>query len=668
MALKWHFDDETGMHQGPNNATAEHFKYQYASLVREAIQNALDAVNDTKHPVQVEINFGTLKYNAFPNFFDLKKHIEGCYTLYPDSYDKYHSMLSYFGTGDSPRIGYMKISDKNTKGMPYEENNPASPFYAFVRSFGVSAKGSEEAGGSFGFGKAAYYNCSPINTVLVSTLTPPPTPSTKGQYVFEGAAVLCTHKISGKLYSHAGFFDATEGKPTTDPSLIEGRFKRDEPGTSFFIMGFDQKKTKTAIKEMKAAVLRNFWLAIWENKLTVKFEDEEVINHDNLQNLLECVFDKPTETHKKSKNYTLKYNPRPYFQAVANAVPDEEAETSDTSLKYTDNLTHLGEVELYLYKNPAPQDRIIYMREQLMLIYSEKEPTSFGYNAVFVCKDPNGNNKLRKLENPRHDQWDEANWTDPATQQIQGEGKLILNEINDFIQKAIEEAFNTEESEETDIAGLEDYLYIPGSLIEEDESKSNKETESGNPAGEPTGQDGPINNHIENPEPTEKTPIKPVQSGVLLIEDKGKASKSKDGGEIAGTNGDKKTKKNGGHSSTKGHNIGKANIDKNDEGKYLKPLNITSCRSAAQNENGEWFHFIMFHSGVDTEQAELKVEVFNDDGTKEKINIDYTDNGKAKGCWLQNVTVKQGSNRIKIQFADNIKHAITLKAYESYEN
>ena len=71
---------------------------------------------------------------------------------------------------------YIKVSDFNTTGIGYDTDYREPAFYGFVRAAGVSNKPSANAGGSFGFGKAAYFYISPIRTIPVSTLTE------KGEY------------------------------------------------------------------------------------------------------------------------------------------------------------------------------------------------------------------------------------------------------------------------------------------------------------------------------------------------------------------------------------------------------------------------------------------------------------------------------------------------------
>lgn len=74
---KWYFADQPNVQEvGPNNAMEQNFKHHpYASLVRESIQNSLDAVLDKSEPVRMEFSFKEMRGNEYPQFFELKNHI-----------------------------------------------------------------------------------------------------------------------------------------------------------------------------------------------------------------------------------------------------------------------------------------------------------------------------------------------------------------------------------------------------------------------------------------------------------------------------------------------------------------------------------------------------------------------------------------------------------------
>ena len=127
--------------------------------------------------------------------------------MYNDSSSrkKFQPMLEYLRRAGYERIDYLEVSDENTSGMPYVKNDVKCPFYSFVQSAGNSSKNSASAGGSFGFGKAAYFNISKIRTVLISTLT------NSGQHFFQGVSSLCTHKINGEKRVPVGYYGKYAG-------------------------------------------------------------------------------------------------------------------------------------------------------------------------------------------------------------------------------------------------------------------------------------------------------------------------------------------------------------------------------------------------------------------------------------------------------------------------
>lgn len=70
---KWYFADQpNGQEVGPNNAMEQSFKsHPYASLVRESIQNSLDAVLDKSQLVRMKFLIDEMKGVDYPEFFEL---------------------------------------------------------------------------------------------------------------------------------------------------------------------------------------------------------------------------------------------------------------------------------------------------------------------------------------------------------------------------------------------------------------------------------------------------------------------------------------------------------------------------------------------------------------------------------------------------------------------
>ena len=101
LDCKWHFA-EMGANdgdQGPNSAMSQTFsQFPCAALVRESIQNSLDAVLDEDEPVVVCFEHRSLPRTDYNNFFKITDHIRGCRQYYYDNKTAnaiYPAMLDY---------------------------------------------------------------------------------------------------------------------------------------------------------------------------------------------------------------------------------------------------------------------------------------------------------------------------------------------------------------------------------------------------------------------------------------------------------------------------------------------------------------------------------------------------------------------------------------------
>lgn len=655
---KWHFADQPpgGREIGPNNAMEQSFKkHPYASLVRESIQNSLDAVLNPNEPVRMKYEFREMKSVDYPNFFDLRNHIQGCIDYYPKNPNakaKYEPMVKdlaeLYGSASTK---YIRVSDYNTKGMAYSEKDTNSPFYAFVRSAGVSAKDNTSAGGSFGFGKAAYFLISPINTIIVSTYTE------NNECYFEGVASLCTHLYNGEVKMDVGYYDEGDGKPVNQLDNIPSIFRRAEPGTDINILGCDFYFKDEIKKEMAEAVLRNFWMSIYNGKLEVQIGGNITINRENLDVLMDEYF--PDEEDKTRKSgYD---NPRPYYDAV------RYSNTSDRFVKFEENLALLGHVVLYVNKQKGVNDKLAYIRDLQMLVFSKKNKTNYGFNAVFYCDDPKGNKTLRYLENPAHDEWNLSNW--PIKSQ-KGYAKQALQEIENFKNDCINKLFNSKTKAAIDIKGLDEFLYIPTSIDEDDDIDAGNDDE-GSLFGQPTGElkDDGISVTTDIPKgddnPTISKPKNDSPTGHVMINKTTNATPSKDGTLRSG-NGQAERKPKSPGIVKPGDIKDKEKEDENGKhGIYASPITIP-YRAFSQNENGEIWHYIVLHSSE--EMPSIRLHFFGvGEETNEELSVVATNEGEINGNVIQNVHLSEGTTRLRVRFADNMMHSIKLSAEEINE-
>ena len=658
---KWYFADQPNVQEvGPNNAMEQNFKrHPYASLVRESIQNSLDAVLDKSEPVRMEFSFKEMRGADYPNFFELREHIRGCIDYYSNNHNAkviYEPMLRLFENNKlHDHLGYIRISDYNTKGMSYKEGDTNCNFYAFVRSAGVSSKDDKSAGGSFGFGKAAYYLLSPISTIIVSTCT------TNYDKFFEGSTSLCTHTYHGIKKVAFGYYDDQNGKPISDEAAIPAQFRRSDPGTDINILGFDMKYTDEAVKEMTEAVLRNFWMTIYNGKLEVKINDLINITKDNIADLMEEFF-KETDDNTRKAGY---YNPRPYFDAV------HLSKSSNKYLFFEDSLPLLGHVKLYLKKSKGSIDKIAYMRAPLMLVYSKKNKTNYGMYGVFVCDDTTeerGNDLLRKLENPAHDEWKPNNWRIDG--KVHGMGRIIMKEIDDFITKCLNTAFSLKNKIAIDIKGLEDFLYIP-TCFDEDEDLDASIFQNGNLEGRATGytQDEGCSYTTdilkEDKNPTYNKQDTTSSVGNVLINKTTNATNDT-GGDLRSGHGDSKKKTNAKGIQRPGDAKEKRTENESGEhGVFARPI-IIPYRSFSQVEDKITYHYIILHSTEEINNVRLHFFAVGEE-RDEELQLAESNIGNISGNVIRDIHLHTGRFSLKVRFSDNMKHTIKLSAEEMYE-
>ena len=655
LGCYWHFaPQEGGREDGPNDAMMQNFRGKpYSALVREAVQNSLDAVLDTSQPVRVEITFSSLNARNFTNFFNLREHIIECrdyFSWQEKAVALYDSMAECFSKDlRGSKIGYIKVSDFNTKGMEYDPNSSQSHFYAFARAAGVSSKVDQQSGGSFGFGKSAYFQLSPIGTIFISSLTH------TGLHAFEGVSWLCSHRFNGVKVSSVGYYDNNQGQPITDIEHIPARFRRDESGTSFYILGFKESLKQQATEEMIDEALKSFWYAIYSNHLIIKIGEHE-ITADNLDRYMLERF--PDEIDNSAKGGYLK--PRPYYLAV------REAGVSHKAKAFTENLPILGECTLYLIKSDTPKDKIIYMRRPLMLVYGKRTQTSYGVFGTFVCANPVGDKILQSLENPAHDEWKTTNWRD-SNNRIREEGNNAMKEIHDFIMRCFSSLFSNAEDTALEITGLDELLYIPEDLIADDEDKDH---DVGNPTGFVKDEGVSLTTDILDKQGKQKDEPDTSNVGSVKIIEVGSSDETDEepepddpDGVTAGVGGHKRKKsRSKGGKPTAGDSFKETKIQ-NPNGTYKVYLPVR-FRVAAQNEDGKNYHILIIHCDRDVIDGELELITIGEQ-TDDVVDIESTDNGTIRDNLLTDVVLEEGRNIVKVLFKDNMRHAIKLKAYEN---
>lgn len=443
--MKWNFNKlpQGFDYQGIRDGDIEVFdKTRYQSIVRESVQNSLDAKLEKNKPVEVSFNFFKVSKTEYPNLSHIEERIKASRKwekANDDDKDLIDQMIKAF---EPINYSCLEISDSNTKGMEAE-----TTFDSFAHSRNVSTKDSGASAGSKGMGKAAYFAASYLRTLLVSSIY-----YRNNAKLFQGISRISTHDLQGVTYNYKGYF-SEDFLPMNSFKNVPNTFKRDTVGTSIFILGLWPEKDRIEI--MKRELVNNFWLAILEKELIVNIDGERI----DSQNLYSLVSELYPDLYE-SGNFNANPNPRPYIEAYQGIRCHKK--------EYPDKIDHLGKVKFIIAKNNIYQGRIANFRLSKMLIYKDSAHLYKGYCGIFICEDLQGNQTLKRLENATHTEWKAGNWKDPLA-------KDAIKAHRDFIRKCIDDFVEDQSGEDLTIDAFDDLLNFSTGKKSGAGKKGNKE-------------------------------------------------------------------------------------------------------------------------------------------------------------------------------------------------
>ena len=455
--IGWRFPPTNGgMGDGFNHSGIAHFSgAPLASLARETIQNSLDASLAPNEPVHVSFELIELRPDNVGQD-DLVKAIDASIQTAqgdPDSRAT-EALTAMAKTIKSDAIPCLRVSDRNTTGLRGEH------WRTLVKMQGVSHKPELEgagAGGSHGIGKYAPFAVSTLRTVFYWTCFDE---DGKVQERFQGKSVLISHTdAEGEETQGTGFFGVKKGcreltqniprcfrMPGPNGSLVQG--------TSLAIAGF--RETDDWRRRVAASAIENFFYAIGTDRLSVTVEPEpdessgELIEIDggSLENWFEYLADKAdpddpdnTEDHPLREAKT--------FWRLSKDEPAAEKQDKD-----------LGHCRLWIHTAEGLPGKVAFVRRTGMLVTTKQSrlirfPGYRDFAALCVFEDPVGNELLRRMENPTHDQFE----PDRLPEDDRIRGRSALKRITEWIRIEIrKQAGPPEGGRKTVLSELNAYL------------------------------------------------------------------------------------------------------------------------------------------------------------------------------------------------------------------
>lgn len=449
---KWHFPDNQGGHMqglgGPSTATFEQDPMK--GLAREMCQNSIDAQLHRHESLQVRLEFNlfTIPTKSMPGYASLKQDIETCYQMikedaYSKDRDTYERMLAVL---NAKHMHCLRISDFHTTGLlGVREYSHKSPFAALTKGIGISNK-ADGSGGSRGIGKFAAVLNSAIATIFYSTY------NSDGERGYTGIAYTGSHKIDDTLYTQGiGYFSDDDSlMPIFEEASLDASFSRKEKefGTDVYIMGFEPPKQWEELlvahildNFMSAFCLTDFEVVINGLVLNKKTIHSYVKESDKFLSVLGAEYEKMKQS----------------ICAQYDLLTDENANIKELAIG------RLGKVTMYVkgYNREHRQEAIntcLLIRYPYMKIkgYAPKTIKFHHYSAMCVLSHDELSERLRKCENPEHDNW-VFKGTDEDDDKVRL-GKNALGQLQKYVREYIAQVLTSEIGDQANLNAANDIL------------------------------------------------------------------------------------------------------------------------------------------------------------------------------------------------------------------
>ncbi|WOO86493.1 hypothetical protein RZE82_05110 [Mollicutes bacterium LVI A0039] len=366
------------------------------SIIREIIQNSLDAKRDECSHVKIEIIISKRKTSDFPDREKLLDTLKACRSVFEDSDTKSTRKIDKMITSISGFEHYVvTFKDLNTTGLLGgldRMKDQKTNLFQLIYGDGTTNKNTEKSsGGSFGIGKNAPFTRSSIKSIFYDTF------NTDNASHIVGKSILTSHQLDGDYRSPRGYYidDGKIENYLSDLSMNE------EYGTAVHIPFYTliNDSIHEELELLTRDILLNFIVAIHEGKLEVTFIDAVHDKELTINNVTYGEYiTKKGQVEKEKKEYKK-------IRAMHNLLINENVHRHTL---YPDESNTDNYIDLFvtLNKDSIGFKRYFNLREQLMLIEDKKiKGKNYKYDAMAIYYGKALNHVLRDAEPPEHNKW-----------------------------------------------------------------------------------------------------------------------------------------------------------------------------------------------------------------------------------------------------------------------
>ncbi len=443
--MNWYFSKTSHIENYVfDNLLEKFYTHGIQGIIRENIQNSLDAHLEENVPVEVTIQIGSIRLSDIPGLDQLKTRISSLkagnnYT------EKTISYMNSILKSASKEITYLSMEDYQTKGLVGANKlhiiNKENSYNAYAFSKGLHSDYGQESeivrGGSHGVGKIASNAASELNLMYFSNH------DEDGLKTIGGNIQLIQHEINNEKYQSNGYFAEFNGEhfQAYNNEGYHEVFQKNTRGLKIIIPFVRDEYNNKA--NLIRAVIDGFLLALMKNKLIV-YVDQERICKDTIESYLfndgYYAYDDYEQLIKKDEVYTPLY-----FQTLQKA-PMKTLEIKDK------NQNTYGFDLYFEFDEDIPKGATGIFRNMGMKIedFKVKSHALKTYNAVLIPKGKTVDAFLKQLENESHTELSEKRIKDPGQRE---NAKYFINQIHkklaEIIEDELEKRFNFEGELET---------------------------------------------------------------------------------------------------------------------------------------------------------------------------------------------------------------------------
>jgi hypothetical protein len=399
---QWLFPDNGGgLGAGFNDSSIDHFKgHRLSSLVREVIQNSIDARLNHDQPVVVDFQLNSLDTKNLQEITSLADHLKlaketariQSAAQAVDFYEEAERTIA------EDSVLFLSIHDSNTTGLTGPIEGPYGAWYALTKGAGLTQKTGPSLG-SFGHGSKAPFVSSKLRSIFYLSVIS--ADKNQKETRFQGKSILQSHRSSnGRMTQGTGFYGIPENcMPLLNDAvpkwIKELRSHRtQDTGTTIIIPGsiLDQD----SLSSVSITAIANFFYAISKGVLEVNIGHLERLTASNIV--------------EKYRLYKARLEES--FEEIDREAIVDAFQTIETIVTPTQSgeqqIPSFGRIDWYFRISEEVDSRNVAVARGNGMLITKRAPNLMKFPNLkpfdfFVCvTGGDGSELLKSIENPEH--------------------------------------------------------------------------------------------------------------------------------------------------------------------------------------------------------------------------------------------------------------------------